>query len=107
MSGVWQYNTSGQNREEDGGRIASKLAAADRGVIARAFVTRTKQGGDRDVTNGSIAHQGYKPGKPWPTSTESPDDITPIVNEARSFPPVQHDKRGAKQVRGKREIRTS
>jgi len=41
------------------------------------------------------------------TSTESPDAISPTVNEARSFPTVQNAKRGAKQVRGKGENRTS
>ena len=33
--------------------------------------------------------------------------MTPTVNEARSFPTVQNAKRGAKQVRGKGENRTS
>jgi len=35
------------------------------------------------------------------------DTVTPTVNEARSFPTVQTAKRGAKQVRGKGENRTS
>jgi len=37
-----QYSASGQNREEDGGRIASGLATTDKQAIARAFGTRTK-----------------------------------------------------------------
>jgi len=84
----------------------SKLAAADKWAIARAFGTTTKPGQDRHVTNSSFPHQGYKPSKPRPTLTESPDAITPTVNEARSFPTVQNAKRGAKQVRGKGENRT-
>jgi len=33
--------------------------------------------------------------------------VTPTVNEVRSVPTVQNAKRGAKQVRGKGENRTS
>jgi len=85
----------------------SKLAAADKWAIARAFGMTTKPGRDRDVTNRSFPHPRYKPSMPSPTSTESPDAITPTVHEARSFPTVQNAKRGAKQVRGKWENRTS
>ena len=35
------------------------------------------------------------------------DTVMPTVNEARSFPTVQNAKRGAKQVQGKGENRTS
>ena len=37
-----QYGASGQNRELDGGRIASGLATTDKGAIARAFGTPRK-----------------------------------------------------------------
>jgi len=87
--------------------MASKLAAAEKRAIARAFGSRTKPGQDRDLTNRSFPHQGYKPNKTRPTSTESPDSITPTVNEARSFPILQNAKRDAKQVRGKGENRIS
>jgi len=51
--------------------------------------------------------RGRSPAEPKPTSTESPDAILTTVNEVRSFPTVQNAKRGAKQVRGKGENRTS
>jgi len=37
-----QYGASGGNREEQRGRIANKLATADKWAIARAFGTTTK-----------------------------------------------------------------
>jgi len=51
--------------------------------------------------------RGTSPAELEPTSTESPDPISPTVNEARSFPTVQNTKRGANQGRGKGENRTS
>jgi len=51
--------------------------------------------------------RGTSPVEPKPTSTESPEAISPTVNEARSFPTVQNAKRGEKQVQGKGENRTS
>jgi len=85
----------------------SKLAAADKRAISRAFGRMTKPGRDRDVSNRSFHHQMYKPRKRGPTSTESLDAITPPVNQARSSQTVQDAKRDAKQVRSKRENRTS
>jgi len=41
------------------------------------------------------------------TSTDSPDAISPAVNEVRSFPTLQNAKRSAKQVQSKGENRTS
>jgi len=41
------------------------------------------------------------PAKLRPTSTESPDTISPTVNEERGFPPMQYAKRRAKRVWGK------
>ena len=51
--------------------------------------------------------RGTSPAEAKPTSTESPDAISPTVNEARSFTTVQNAKRRAKQVRSKGENRTS
>ena len=51
--------------------------------------------------------RGTSPAEPKPTSTDSPDAISPTVNEARSFPTAQNPKRGAKQELGKGENRTS
>ena len=99
--------TERRRRWREGGRIANTLAKTDKQAIARAFGTTTRPWRDRDVTNRSFPHQRYKPSKPRPTSTESPDAVTPTVNEARSFPTVQNPKRGAKEVRGKGERRTS
>jgi len=45
--------------------------------------------------------------EPKPTSTKSPDAISPTVNEARSFPTAQNAKRSAQQVRDKGENGTS
>ena len=56
-----------------------------------------------DVTNKGFPHQRYKPCKPRPTLAESPDTVTPTVNEARSFPTAQNPIPGAKQVLGKGE----
>jgi len=70
--------------------MASKLAAADKRAIARALGTTTKPGRDHVVTNRSFPHQGYKPSKPRPTLTKSPDAIMPTVNQARSIPTVQN-----------------
>jgi len=61
---------------------------------------------DRDVTNRGFPHQKYKPSKRGPTSTESPDTVTPTVNEARSFPTVQtlSEVQNAYGVRGRTEL---
>jgi len=83
--------------------MATKLAAADKRAIERALRITMKLGQDCDVTNRSFPHQRNKPGKPRPTSTESPEAILPTVKEATSFPTMQNAKRGAKQVRGKGE----
>jgi len=80
---------SGQNREEGAGRIASGIATTDQQAIARAFGTTTIPKQDRDITNRGFPHQRYKPSKLRPTSTESPDTVTPTVNESRSFPTLQ------------------
>jgi len=37
-----QYGASGQNREVDGGKIASGLATTDKRAIARAFGPTTR-----------------------------------------------------------------
>ena len=55
----------------------------------------------------AFAIRGTSQAEPKPTSTESPDAILTTVNQARSFPSVQSAKRGAKQVWGTGEIRTS
>ena len=47
---------------------------------------------DRDVTNRGFPPQRYKPSKLRPTPIESPDTVTPTVNEVRSFPTVQNAK---------------
>jgi len=51
--------------------------------------------------------RGTSPAEPKPTTAESPDAISPTVNEVRSFPTVQNAKRDAKQLRGNRQNRTS
>jgi len=51
--------------------------------------------------------RGTSPAEPQPTSTKSPDAISPTVNEARSFLTLQNAKRDEKQVWGKGENRAS
>jgi len=51
--------------------------------------------------------RGTSPAEPKPYLDRKSDTVTPTVSEARSFPTVQNAKRGAKQVRGKGENRTS
>jgi len=67
-----RYSASGRNWEGGGGWIANVLARADKRAITRAFGTTTRPGPDRDGTNRGFPHKRYKPGKPWPTLTESP-----------------------------------
>ena len=102
-----QYSASGRNLEGEGGRIASRLATTDKRAIARAFGTTGKPSGTVMLRTEALPIRGTSPAERQPTSTESPDAISPTVNEARSFPTVQNAKRGAKQVRGKGENRTS
>jgi len=83
------------------------LATTDKQAIARAFGMTTRLRRDRDVTTRGFPHQRYKSGKPRTTSTQSPDTVTPTVNEVRNFPLMQNAKRGAKQVQGKGENLTS
>jgi len=80
---------SGQNREKGEGRIASRVARTDKQAIARAFGTTAQPKRNSDVTNRGFLHQRYKSSKLWPTSTKSPDTVTPTVDEARSFPTAQ------------------
>jgi len=51
--------------------------------------------------------RGTTPAEPKPYFDRESDTVTPTVSEARSFSTVQNAKQGAKQVRGKRENRTS
>ena len=51
--------------------------------------------------------RGTSPAEPKPYFDRESDAVRPTVREARSFPTVQNAKRGAKQVRGKGENRTS
>ena len=51
--------------------------------------------------------RGTSPEEPKPYFDRESDTVTPTVSKARSFPTVQNAKRGAKQVRGKGENRTS
>jgi len=51
--------------------------------------------------------RGTSPAEPKPYFEQESGPISPTVNEAKSFPTVQNAKRGAKQVRGKGENRTS
>jgi len=51
--------------------------------------------------------RGTSPAEPKPYVDRESDTVTPTLSEARSFPTVQNAKRGAKQVRGKGENRTS
>jgi len=51
--------------------------------------------------------RGTSPAEPKPYFDRESDTVTPTVSEARSFPTVQNAKRGAKQVGGKGENRTS
>jgi len=102
-----QYCASGRNREGGRGRIASGLATTDERAIARAFRTTAKPSGTVMLLTKAFPIRGTSPAEPKPTSTESPDAISLTVNAARSFPTEQNAKRGAKQVRGKGENRTS
>jgi len=51
--------------------------------------------------------RGTSPVVPKPYFDRESDTVTPTVSEARSFPTVQSAKRGANQVRGEGENRTS
>jgi len=44
---------------------------------------------DGDDTTRGGPHQRSNPSQPRPTSTESPDAVTPTVNQARSLPTAQ------------------
>jgi len=102
-----QYGASGRNREGGGGRIASGLATTDQRAIARAFGTTAKPSGTVTLLTEAFPIRGTSPAEPKPYFDRESDTVTPTVNEARSFPTVQNAKRGAKQVPGKGENRTS
>ena len=83
----------------------SRLATTDKQAIARAFGMTTILRWDRDVTNHGFPHQRYKSCKLRPTSTESPDTVTPTVNEARRVPTARmlSEIQSACGVRGRTE----
>ena len=72
-----------------------------------AFGMTAKPSGSVMLLTEAFPIRGPSPAEPKATGTESPDAISPTVDEARSFPTVQNAKGGAKQVRGKGENRTS
>jgi len=102
-----QYGASGRNREGGRGRIANGLATTDRRAIARAFGAIARPGETVMLLTEAFPIRGTSPAEPKPYFERESDTVTPTVSEARSFPTVQNAKRGAKQVRGKGDNRTS
>jgi len=102
-----QYGASGRNREGGGGRIASGLATTDQRAIARAFGATARPSETLMLLTEAFPIRGTSPAEPRPYFDRESDTVTPTVSEARSFPTMQNAKRGAKQVRGKGEKRTS
>jgi len=102
-----QYGASGRNREGGRGRIASGLATTDSRAIARAFGATAKPSGTVMLLTEAFPTRGTSPAEPKPYFDQEFGPISPTVNEARSFLTVQNAKRGAKQVRGKGDNRTS
>ena len=52
---------SGQNREEDEGRIANGLATTDKLAIARAFGTTKNRGGTKTLLTVAFPVRGTRP----------------------------------------------
>jgi len=102
-----QYGASGRNREGGRGRIASGLATTDKRAIARAFGATARPSETVMLLTEAFPIRGTSPVEPKPYFDRESDTVTPTVSEARSFPTVQNAERGAKQVRGKGENRTS
>jgi len=102
-----QYGASGRNREGGRGRIASALATTDQRAIARAFGATARPSETVMLLTEAFPIRGTSPAEPKPYFDRESNTITPTVSEARSFPTVQNAKRGAKQVRGTGENRTS
>jgi len=102
-----QYGASGRNREGGRGRIASGLATTDQRAIARAFGATARPSETVMLLTQAFPIRGTSPAEPKPYFDLESDTVTLTVSEARSFPTVQNAKRGAKQVRGKGENRTS
>ena len=102
-----QYGASGRNREGGRGRIASGLATTDQRAIARAFGATVRPSETVMLLTEAFPIRGTSPAEPRPYFDQESDTVTPTVTEARSVPTVQNAKRGAKQVRGKGENRTS
>ena len=104
-----QYGVSGRNREGARGSIASGLATTDQWAIARAFGATARPSETVMLLTEAFPIRGTSPAEPKPDFDRESDTVTPTVSEAtrRSFPTVQHAKRGAKQVRGKGKNRTS
>ena len=102
-----QYGASGRNQEGGRGRIASRLATTDQRAIARAFGGTARPSETVMLLTEAFPIRGTSRAEPKPYFDRESDTVTPTVSEARSFPTVQNAKRGAKQVRGKGENRTS
>jgi len=102
-----QYGASGRNREGGRGRIASRLATTDQQAIARAFGATARPSETVILLTEAFPIRGSSPAEPKPYFDRESETVTPAVSEARRFPTVQNAKRGAKQVRGKGENRTS
>ena len=102
-----QYGASGRNREGGRGRIASGLATTNQRAIARAFGATAGPSETLMLLTEAFLIRGTSPAEPKPYFDRESDTVTPTVSEARSFPTPQNAKRGAKQVRGKGENRTS
>jgi len=102
-----QYGASGRNREGGRGRITSGIATTDQRAIARAFGATARPSETVMLLTEAFPIRGTSPAEPKPYFDRESDTVTPTVSEARSFLTVQNAKRGAKQVRGKGENRTS
>jgi len=102
-----QYGASGRNREGGRGRIASGLATTDQRAVARASGTTARPSETVMLLTDAFPIRGTSPAERKPYFDRESDTVTPTVSEARSSPTVQNAKRGAKQVRGKGENRTS
>ena len=102
-----QYGASGRNREGGRGRIANGLATTDQRAIARAFGATARPSETVMLLTEAFPIRGASPAEPKPYIDRESDTVTLTVSEAKSFPPAQNARRGAKQVRVKGENRTS
>jgi len=83
------------------------VATTDQQAIAMAVRTTAKPSRTVKLLTEAFPIKGTSPAEPRSYFDRESDTVTPTMSEVRSFPTVQNAKRGAKQVRGKGENRTS